>query len=71
MDKKTFDQIIKIILIFSIILLFSLKITFFLISLPNLEIINFVFITLLQATIFFILIVRIFIYKGIARQLFP
>ncbi len=71
LDKKTFDQIIKIILIFSIILLFSLKITFFLISLPNLEIINFVFITSLQATIFFILIVRIFIYKGIARQLFP
>ena len=71
MKKETYDQIIKTSLISSIIILFSLKISFFLIPLQNLELVNFILNIILQIIIVSVLIARIFIYKGIMRQLFP
>jgi len=71
LKKETYDKILKISLTMIMLILFSLKITFFLISIQNLEIINFVLISIVQIIILFILTVRIFIYKGIIRQLFP
>lgn len=58
-------------LFFSTIILFSLKIAFLLIPLQNFEIVNFVLNIILQIIFVSVLVVRIFIYKGIIRHLFP